>query len=73
MEPRSIPRTVIKTLRASLKISFTMLEKYIKIIQIKNAVKYITLQHGNNQGLVNHIDNYLSYQTPLIKALSRKL
>ena len=56
MDPRPIPKKVMKTLRASLKINFTMLEKYIKIIPIKYAVKYITLQYGNNQGLVNHID-----------------
>ena len=56
MDPRSIRKTVIKTLRASLKINFSMLQKYMKIIPIKYAVKYITLQHGNNQSLVNHID-----------------
>ena len=33
-----------------------MLQEYIKITLIKYAVKYLTLQHENNQGLVNHID-----------------
>ena len=73
MDPRSIPKTVIKTLRASLKINFTKLQKYIEIIPIKYEVKYITLQHGNNQCLVNHTDKYLSYQPPLIKAHRRKI
>ena len=58
MDPPSIPKRVIMTIRASLKINFTMLQKYIKIFPIKCAVKYITLQHGNSQGLVNHIDEY---------------
>ena len=57
MDPRSILKTVIKSLRASLKINLTMLQKFIKIIPVKYALKYISLQHGNNQGLVNHIDN----------------
>ena len=47
MDPRSIPKEVIRTLRASLKNNITMLQKYIKIIPIKYAVKYKTLQHGN--------------------------
>ena len=55
-----------------LKINFTMLQKYIKIIPNKCVVKYITLQHGNNQGVVNHIDKYHLYQPPLIKTLRRK-
>ena len=50
-----------------------MLEKYIKTIPLEYVVKYITLQHGSNQGLVNHIDKHLSYQPPLIKALRRKI
>ena len=62
-----------KDLKGVLKNNFTMLQKYIKIIPIKYAVKYITLQHGNNQSLVNHIDKYRSYQPPLIKALRRKI
>ena len=37
------------------------------------AVKYITLQYGNNEGLVNYTDKYHSYQHPLIKALRRKI
>ena len=50
-----------------------MLQEYIKTVQINYAVKYINLQHGNNQGLVNHIDKYLSYQPPLVKALRLKI
>ena len=73
MDPRSIPKKSHKDLKGVLKINFTMLQKYIKIIPIKYAVKYITLQHGNNQGLVNHIDKYLSYQPPLIKAFGQKI
>ena len=50
-----------KDLKGYLKINFTMLQMYIKINPIKYAMKYITLQHGNNQGLVNHIDKYLPH------------
>ena len=67
------PKNSHKDLKGVLKINFTMLQKYIKTIPIEYAVKYITLQHGSNQGLVNHIDKYLSYQPPLIKALRRKI
>ena len=45
-----------------------MLQKYINKIQVKYAMKCISLQHGNNQGIVNHIDKYHSYQAPLSKA-----
>ena len=50
-----------------------MLQKYIETIPIKYAVKYITLQHGNNKGLVKDIDKYHSYQPSLIKALRRQI
>ena len=71
--PTINPKYIHKDLKGVLKINFTMLQKYIKIIPIKYAVKYITLQHGSNQGLVNHKDKYLSYQPPLIKALKPKI
>ena len=38
------PKNSPKDLKGVLKIIFTMLQKYIKIIPIKYAVKYITLQ-----------------------------
>ena len=38
------PENSRKDLKGVLKINFTMLQKYIKIIPIKYAVKYITLQ-----------------------------
>ena len=50
-----------------------MLSKYEKIILIEYAVKYTPLQNLNNQGLVNQIDKYHSYQPPLIKELKRKI
>ena len=54
--PMINPENSRKDLKGVLKINFTMLQKYIKIIPVDYAVKYITLQHGNNQSLVNHID-----------------
>ena len=56
-----------------LKINFTMLQKYIQIIPIKYAVKYITLQHVSNQSLVNHIDKYHLYIPQLTIALRREV
>ena len=41
------PKKSHKDLKGILKINFTMLQQYTKIIPIKYAVKYITLQHGN--------------------------
>ena len=38
------PKNSPKDLKGVLEINFTMLQKYIKIIPIKYAVKYITLQ-----------------------------
>ena len=38
------PKNSPKDLKGVLKINFTMLQKYIKIISIKYAVKYKTLQ-----------------------------
>ena len=70
--PTINPKNCHKDPKGVLKINFTMLQKYIKIIPIKHAAKYITLKYGNNQGLVNHIDKYHSYQPPLIKALGEK-
>ena len=72
MDPRSIPKKSHKDLKGVPKINFTMLQNYIKIIPIKYAVKYITLQHGHNKGLVNHIDKYHSYQPYFSKALRKK-
>ena len=66
--PTINPKNSRKDLKGFLKINFTKLQKYIKVIPIKYAVKYITSQNGSN-----HIDNYLSYQTPMIKALSRQM
>ena len=61
------PKNSHKDLNGVLKINFTMLEKYIKILPIKYARKFITLQQGNNHGLVNQIDKYHSHQHPLSK------
>ena len=72
-EPTIIPKNSHKDLKGVLKIMFIMLQKYIKIVAKKYAVKYITLQHRNNKGLVNHLDKYHSHQPPLIKALRRKI
>ena len=71
--PTINPKNSRKDLKGVLEINFTVLQKYIKIIPIKYAVKYTILQHGNNQDLVNLIEKYLSYQPPLIRALSRKI
>ena len=71
--PTINPKTIHEDLKGVFKIKFTMLQKYIKIIPTIYAVKYITLQHGNNQSLVNHIDKYHLYQPALIKALTRKI
>ena len=64
--PTINPKTSHTDLKDVLKINFTMLQNYKKIKQIKYAVKYITKQHGNNQGRVNHIDKNHSYQPQLI-------
>ena len=68
--PTVNPKNSHKDFRSVLKINFTMLQKYKKIVPIKYARKYITLtlQHGNNQGLANYIDQYHSYQPPLSNA-----
>ena len=40
MDPRSILKTVKTTFRASLKINFTMLQKYIKTFPIKLSTQW---------------------------------
>ena len=71
--PTINPKNSHKDTKAVNKITFTMLQKYMKIILIKYAVKHKTLQHGKKQGLVNHIDKYYPNQPPLTKALRRKI
>ena len=67
--PTINPKISHKDLKSVPKINFTMLQKHIKIIPMKCAMKYVALQHENKQGLVNHIDNHHSYQPPMSKAL----
>ena len=62
------PKNSHEDLKGASIINFTILKKYIKIILIKYAMKCISSQHGNSQGIVNHIDKYYSSKTPMSKA-----
>ena len=48
-----------------LRNELSLLKKHIKTIPIEDAIKYITLQHGNSQGPANHTDKCCSFQITL--------
>ena len=74
------PKNSLKDLEGVLKFNFTMLQKYIKIIPIKYAVKYITynlttlhyyhrIKRNNNDNNINHKNAYKT-QLPSFTLLS---
>ena len=70
------PKNSPKDLKDVLKINFTMFEKYIKIIPMNYAVKFITLQLNiitivkkNNNNNINHKNAYKT-QLPSFTLLS---
>ena len=75
--PTINPKNSHKDLNGVLEINFTMLLKYIKVIPIKYAVKYIALQlniitivkNNNNNNNINHKNAYKT-QLPSFTLLS---
>ena len=54
--PTIDPKNSHENLKGVLKNNFTILQNNIKIIPIKYVMKCISSQHGNNQGIVNHLE-----------------